>query len=529
MVNQQLQKLITELQQGNDRQRRAASYKLGKSKDPAAVPALINAFSDPDSTVRQNVHDGLRNIGSQEALDFLNSNAAAPSASAASGGPKPSGDWKCPNCGGKNPAKRKTCIGCNTPRPGTSSTQDAPPHAPRENAAVQAPAPNMVAQKPTILLENSTWKITRLGDVEGDEPVAVHADTQRVAAHRVSGFLGSKVECRVYSLENSFSYNSYPGAGSPRLRFSGSGEYILLPKEGSAVVPGWNVQGSLINVNNNSVVGFRNHSTFASGVRGTGYVEFSPNETLVALGNFHNSGVRIVDMNSVARSITFLSDRDASIFVLDWELKTSGDFIGTFCLRWSPDASCLAHFASAYGESHFLILWRFTDGDQIDALRKIHEIVSRGEQVQSGQIDPNTMTKVQDSQILKLKDFSGEACFSPDSQYLAMGGGKAAAVLIVDVTKMALIHEEPSTGTEICALAFLPDGKYLIGGDRKGMLYLWSVDFSVEGSNLKLVEKTQITNKTPHLSCSSQKPIGIVAANDIKGRVDIYQVDVLLE
>jgi hypothetical protein len=507
MVNQQLQKLITELQQGNERQRRAASYKLGKSKDPTAVPALINAFNDPDGTVHQNVRDGLRNIGSQEALDFLNSNAAAPSASAASGGPKPS-------------------------RPGTSSIQNATPHMTEENTAVKAPAPDVVVQKPTILLENSIWKIIRLGGVLGEEPIAIHADTQRVAVHHiVTGFLSSKVDFRVYSLENSFSYNSYPGVGSPRPRFSSSGEYILLPKDAisNAALPGWDVQGSLIKVNNNSVVGFRNHSTFAGGVRGTGYAEFSPNETLVALGNFHNSKVHIVDMDSLARPTSFLTDRDASIFIWDSELETSNDITGTSCLRWAPNASCLAHIVSAYGKSYFLILWRFTDGDRIDTLKKIHEIISRGEKVQPGQIDPNTMTKVKDSQTLKLKDFSGEVCFSPDSQYLAMGGGKATAVLIVDVTKMALIHEEPSTGTEIHALAFLRGGKYLIGSGKNGILYLWSVDFSAEGSKLILVEKTQISNKILHFSFSSQKPMGIVATNDIKGSVDIYQVDVLLE
>jgi hypothetical protein len=71
MVNHQLQQLITELQQGNDRQRRAASYNLGKIKDPAAVSALIDAFKDKDSSVQRNVVDGLRAIGSKEALDFL--------------------------------------------------------------------------------------------------------------------------------------------------------------------------------------------------------------------------------------------------------------------------------------------------------------------------------------------------------------------------------------------------------------------------------------------------------------------------
>jgi len=71
MSNQQLQQLIAELQRGNDRQRRAASYKLGKINDPAAVTALINAFNDKDGLVRQNVINGLRSIGSREALEFL--------------------------------------------------------------------------------------------------------------------------------------------------------------------------------------------------------------------------------------------------------------------------------------------------------------------------------------------------------------------------------------------------------------------------------------------------------------------------
>jgi len=73
MNEQKLQELISQLHNGNDKQRRASSYKLSKSKDPAAVPALIQAYNDSDSSVRQNAVNGLRTIGTQEALDFLNS------------------------------------------------------------------------------------------------------------------------------------------------------------------------------------------------------------------------------------------------------------------------------------------------------------------------------------------------------------------------------------------------------------------------------------------------------------------------
>ena len=82
MKEQALQKLISDLQNGDVRQRRIASYKLGKSQNPAVVPALIQASNDADSSVRQNVFDGLHNIGSHEALNFLNSRATSPSTTA---------------------------------------------------------------------------------------------------------------------------------------------------------------------------------------------------------------------------------------------------------------------------------------------------------------------------------------------------------------------------------------------------------------------------------------------------------------
>jgi len=73
MDKRRLEKLISELQASNVQQRRAASYKLSKYKDPIAVSALIQAYNDTDGSVQQNVITGLRNIGSKEAVDFLNS------------------------------------------------------------------------------------------------------------------------------------------------------------------------------------------------------------------------------------------------------------------------------------------------------------------------------------------------------------------------------------------------------------------------------------------------------------------------
>jgi hypothetical protein len=71
MKQERVQKLIFELQNGTDRQRRAASYKLRNFKDPIVVQALIKAYTDPDYSVRQNVTNALRLIGNKEAQEFL--------------------------------------------------------------------------------------------------------------------------------------------------------------------------------------------------------------------------------------------------------------------------------------------------------------------------------------------------------------------------------------------------------------------------------------------------------------------------
>jgi hypothetical protein len=69
--NEELERLISELQTGGPRQRRAAARKLGLSKNPAVVSALIHAYDDVDDAVRRNVRAGLGNIASKEAIEFL--------------------------------------------------------------------------------------------------------------------------------------------------------------------------------------------------------------------------------------------------------------------------------------------------------------------------------------------------------------------------------------------------------------------------------------------------------------------------
>jgi hypothetical protein len=68
-----VEKLLRDLKSHIPRERRAASYKLGKLKDPATVPALIDSFFDEDFTVYDNVLKALEAIGTPEALDFLKS------------------------------------------------------------------------------------------------------------------------------------------------------------------------------------------------------------------------------------------------------------------------------------------------------------------------------------------------------------------------------------------------------------------------------------------------------------------------
>jgi len=70
---QELQELMVQLQTGDTPQRRVASRKLRNAAEASSIAALIGAFNDPDNWVRRNVLDALGNIGSKEALDFLES------------------------------------------------------------------------------------------------------------------------------------------------------------------------------------------------------------------------------------------------------------------------------------------------------------------------------------------------------------------------------------------------------------------------------------------------------------------------
>jgi tetratricopeptide (TPR) repeat protein len=65
------ERLVRQLKEGNDSQRRAASYRLGNSGDPDAVPHLILAYTDKDWSVRRNVVEGLKKISSREASYFI--------------------------------------------------------------------------------------------------------------------------------------------------------------------------------------------------------------------------------------------------------------------------------------------------------------------------------------------------------------------------------------------------------------------------------------------------------------------------
>jgi hypothetical protein len=49
---------------------------MGRTKDPSYVPYLIKVYDDADPSIRQNAMEGLKLIGTKEANEFLNANAA---------------------------------------------------------------------------------------------------------------------------------------------------------------------------------------------------------------------------------------------------------------------------------------------------------------------------------------------------------------------------------------------------------------------------------------------------------------------
>ena len=100
-MDSRTQELVAQLQGGNDRQRRAASYKLSKYNDPSVVSILIKAYDDTDLTVKQNALSGLHNIGTKEALEFLDSHQISRQTLA------PPEEYKCPECNGSQIVVKK--------------------------------------------------------------------------------------------------------------------------------------------------------------------------------------------------------------------------------------------------------------------------------------------------------------------------------------------------------------------------------------------------------------------------------------
>jgi hypothetical protein len=101
-----------------------AAEALGKIGDPKGVEPLIAALRDGEPIVRQCAAEALRKFKdprADEAVAKISAPAAQPinKPSMAEGSNTVSSNesWKCSKCGGINPATRRSCLGCNAPRP----------------------------------------------------------------------------------------------------------------------------------------------------------------------------------------------------------------------------------------------------------------------------------------------------------------------------------------------------------------------------------------------------------------------------
>jgi hypothetical protein len=105
MNEKQKRQLIEELQSGNARKRRSASYKLSKMIDDDVVNALINATTDSDDIVRRNAMDGLRGANNLDAINYIQSDKYQNTIR----------NKECPVCRTMNMEKAKECevCGCN--------------------------------------------------------------------------------------------------------------------------------------------------------------------------------------------------------------------------------------------------------------------------------------------------------------------------------------------------------------------------------------------------------------------------------
>jgi len=345
--------------------------------------------------------------------------------------------------------------------------------------------------------------LTLLGTVEGVEPVAIHADTQRVAVS-ISGRLGLNSEVRAYSAGNLASFTKFGGRVGHRLAFSSNGNHVVVTEThvGDAINGNWRFRGYVCNVTNGALVRFRGDMNWSPGPQGSVLVCFSPSGALFALsGGGIVPKAYIVDLGSVGPGMP-RSDKDSTRFAVLLKLEPS-DIESIVALNWSPNGEYLAQVAYT-GRSFWLTLWGIANCETKAVSASHYSSVPLDETVQKGSSSPSRST-----------------AFTPDSTLLVIGGSRWVPIRLVDVAARKIVCLVPYEGAAMTALAFTPGGKYLVSGDGDGWLRRWELATSASGPSLSLVDSAQLPGSILHLSVSSDGSSAFVISRRDKGLVDI--------
>ena len=108
-------------------------------------------------------------------------------------------------------------------------------------------------------------------------------------------------------------------------------------------------------------------------------------------------------------------------------------------------------------------------------------LASAGEDCTISIWDVYSSSQPQLLQALQENDHTIQAlAFSPDDQVLA-SGTDGAGVQLWDVDSGNLIQTLPTDSLDCLTVAFHPGGELLIGGDRSGLLYMWSMREQEQG------------------------------------------------